>query len=172
MWYVIQVRTGDELKIAERLKFEIKTDDEDFFVPLYERRRHRQGKWIKETRPLFPGYIFFKTEDAADLQIRLMKINAFKRILKTGDSYTPISPDEERFIRSLIGDDYVAVQSVGVIEGDNIIVMQGPLRGLEGSIVKVDRHKRIAIIKTDFMGGAREIKVGLEVVDKRPAEDT
>ena len=59
---------------------------------------------------------------------------------------------------------------VKVITSYKIIIMRGPLYGLEGSIVKVNRHKRIAIIKAEFMGGPREIKVGLEIVDKRPAE--
>ena len=71
-------------------------------------------------------------------------------------------------MRILIGDDYIAQESVGVIEGDNIIIKYGPLHGLEGSILKVNRHKRIAIIRADFMGGPREIKVGLEIIDKLP----
>ena len=47
--------------------------------------------------------------------------------------------------------------------------MRGPLHGLEGNIIKINRHKRMAIIKADFMGGPREIKVGLEIIDKKPA---
>ena len=39
MWYVVQVRTGDELKLAERFRHEIKTEGEDIFVPMYERRK-------------------------------------------------------------------------------------------------------------------------------------
>ena len=69
----------------------------------------------------------------------------------------------------MIGEDYIAQESIGVIEGDQIIVERGPLKGLEGSIIKINRHKRIAIIRADFMGGPREIKVGLEIIDKRPA---
>ncbi len=169
MWYVVQVRTGDELKVADRLKLEVKTDNEDVFVPLFERRKCVKGEWTKVTKPLFPGYIFFQTDDAEDLYWRLKKLIAFTKILATGREYTPISAEEEMFIKNLIGEDYVAEQSIGVIEGDKIIVKQGPLYGLEGSIIKINRHKRIAIIRADFMGGPREIKVGLEIIDKRPS---
>ena len=171
MWYVVQVRTGDEMKIADRLHLEVKTDDEDIFVPLFERRKCIRGEWTKVTTPLFPGYVFFMTNDVEGMYGRLRRIDAFTRVLKTGDCYTPISSEEERFIETLTGDDHVAEQSVGVIEGDKIIIMRGPLYGLEGSIVKVNRHKRIAIIKAEFMGGPREIKVGLEIIDKKPAEN-
>ena len=170
MWYVVQVRTGDELKLAERFRHEIKTEGEDIFVPLFERRRSIRGKWTRVTKPLFPGYIFFQTDDAESLYFRLKKIDAFTKILSTGHGeYSPIEKEEENFLRSLIGEDYIAQESIGVIEGDQIIVERGPLKGLEGSIIKVNRHKRIAIIRADFMGGAREVKVGLEIIDKRPA---
>ena len=68
-----------------------------------------------------------------------------------------------------MGDDFVVEQSVGDIEGDQVFVKYGHLCGLEGNIVMINRHKRIAILKADFMGGSREIKVGLEIIDKRPA---
>lgn len=169
MWYVVQVRTGDERKISERFQHEIKADGEDVFVPMFERRKNIKGRWTKEIKPLFPGYIFFQTEDAKGLHLRLKKMDAFTKILMTGSEYTPISSEEEMFLHQLIGDDYIAQESIGVIEGDKVIVMRGPLHGLEGSIIKINRHKRIAIIKADFMGGPREIKVGLEIIDKKPA---
>ena len=171
MWYVVQVRTGDELKIADRLQLEVKAQNEDIFVPLFERRKCIRGEWTKVTTPLFPGYVFFQTDDVEGMYGRLRRIDAFTRVLKTGDCYSPISSEEERFIETLTGEDHIAEQSVGVIEGDKIIVKRGPLYGLEGSILKVNRHKRIAIIKADFMGGPREIKVGLEIIDKKPAEN-
>ncbi len=83
--------------------------------------------------------------------------------------YSSIAPEEERFIETLTGDDHIVETSIGVIEGDRVIIKRGPLYGLEGSIVKINRHKRIAIIKADFMGGQREVKVGLEIIDKTPA---
>jgi len=166
MWYVVQVRTGDERKLAERLKLEIKAENEDIFVPLFERKKSVKGEWTKVTMPLFPGYIFFETDDVKDFCLRLKKINAFTKILGTESGFSSISPDEEKFLKILIGDNYVAEESVGVIEGDKIVIKYGPLRGLEGNILKVNRHKRIALVKADFMGGPREIKVGLEIIDK------
>ena len=171
MWYVVQVRTGDELKISNRLQFEVKSDDEEIFVPLFERRKCIKGEWRRVTTPLFPGYVFFQTNDVEGMYRRLNKLDAFTKVLKTGDCYSPIAPEEERFIETLTGDDHIVETSIGVIEGDRVIIKRGPLYGLEGSIVKINRHKRIAIIKADFMGGQREVKVGLEIIDKTPAGD-
>jgi transcriptional antiterminator NusG len=171
MWYVVQVRTGDERKLAARLQLEVKAEGEDIFVPLFERRKSIRGEWTKVTTPLFPGYIFFQTDNVKDFYLRLKKINAFTRILGTESGFSSISPDEEKFLRILIGEDYIAQESVGVIEGDKITINYGPLRGMEGNILKINRHKRIAIIRADFMGGPREIKVGLEIIEKLPAKN-
>ena len=81
MWYVVQVRTGDERKLAARLQLEVKAEGEDIFVPLFERRKSIRGEWTKVTTPLFPGYIFFQTDNVKDFYLRLKKINAFTRIL-------------------------------------------------------------------------------------------
>ena len=146
MWYVVQVRTGDELKLAERLKLEVKENGEEIFVPLFERRKSIKGEWTKVTTPLFPGYIFFQTNDVESFYLRLKKINAFTKILGTGYGYSSISPDEEKFLRILIGDDYIAQESVGVIEGDKIIIKYGPLHGLEGSILITGLSEEIIYI--------------------------
>ena len=126
MWYVVQVRTGDERKLAARLQLEVKAEGEDIFVPLFERRKSIRGEWTKVTTPLFPGYIFFQTDNVKDFYLRLKKINAFTRILGTESGFSSISPDEEKFLRILIGDDYIAQESVGVIEGDKITINYGP----------------------------------------------
>ena len=80
MWYVVQVRTGDERKLADRLKLEVKADDEEIFVPLFERRKCIRGEWTKVTTPLFPGYIFFQTNDVEGFCLRLKRINAFTKM--------------------------------------------------------------------------------------------
>ena len=59
--------------------------------------------------------------------------------------------------------------SVGVIEGDRVIVTEGPLKGHEAQITKIDRHKRAAYLDMRMFGRHKTIKVGLEIVRKRAA---
>ena len=56
--------------------------------------------------------------------------------------------------------------SEGIIEGDRIIVTSGPLVGNEGSIRKIDRHKRLAYLEFDMFGQDVKAAVGLEIVEK------
>lgn len=57
--------------------------------------------------------------------------------------------------------------SVGIIEGDKIVVTSGPLVGKGGCIKKINRHKHEAIVEMEVMGAVREVRVMLEVVEKK-----
>lgn len=54
--------------------------------------------------------------------------------------------------------------SEGIIEGDQIRVLKGPLQGYEALVAKVDRHKRLAYIDLNILGRIKTVKVGLEIV--------
>ena len=57
--------------------------------------------------------------------------------------------------------------STGYIEGDHIIITDGPLKGYEALIKKIDRHKRIAFIEINLLNQPNIIKVGLEIISKQ-----
>lgn len=53
--------------------------------------------------------------------------------------------------------------SVGNIVNSKLIVEKGPLVNLENKVIKIDRHQRLAVLKSDFFN---KITVPLEVVSK------
>ena len=60
--------------------------------------------------------------------------------------------------------------SRGVIQNGKTIIQEGPLQGLEEKIIKIDRHKRIAFLKSsDQTKEALLFKVGLEITEKTTA---
>ncbi|MCD8120111.1 MAG: KOW motif-containing protein [Lachnospiraceae bacterium] len=61
--------------------------------------------------------------------------------------------------------------SVGVMENDRVKIISGPMKGMEGCIRKVNRHKRLAKIEVNMFGGLMEATVGVEVVRKVQEEE-
>lgn len=53
-----------------------------------------------------------------------------------------------------------------IIENDRVQIVSGPLTGMEGSIRRIDRHKRIAHLEIEMFGRTVEMKVGLEIIKK------
>ena len=96
----------------------------------------------------------------------LRRATEHAKVLKTGDELYPIYKQEEQLLRRLTGDTTNVAVSVGMIEGDKIIVREGPLIGMEGMIKRIDRHKRMAVLEVELFNRISEVKVGLEIVEK------
>lgn len=167
MWYVIQVYTGKELEIVQQCRDRVMDEGEDVFVPLVERWTKIQGERTLIMSKLFPGYVFIETNQIEDFHIRLKKIYAMTKILRTGEEMTPIHPEEEAYLKQLGGDEHVVKYSEGYIEGDKLIVTSGPLKDFEGKVKKIMRHKRLVVMEAPLLGQVVEVTLGLGVVEKR-----
>lgn len=168
MWYVIQVRTGTEEHIV--LQCERQIDEnilERCFVPHYEEKKKFCGRWEVTERILFPGYVFVVTEQLEELHEQLKNVIGMTRLIGTGETIVPLSEEEVAFLSNMGGTQQVVEMSEGIIEHEQVIVTSGPLKGMEGSIVKIDRHKRKAWLEVPMFGRIQRIEVGLEIVEKR-----
>lgn len=56
--------------------------------------------------------------------------------------------------------------SEGVIEGDVVTILSGPLMGRTSTIRKIDRHKRMAWVEVEMFGRTMLVKMGLEIKRK------
>jgi len=166
-WYVIWTQSGKEYDIKTKL---------EAFVPeeLYERvvipyklmPKRLAGQWFTTKVKLFNGYVFVVTDDPEKIVPYLKEIIDFTDFLKMDERIVPIYKEEENFLLSLMGEKEEVEMSRGIIEGDKIRVISGPLVGQEAHIKRIDRHKRKALIETELLGRGVEVTVGLEVIDK------
>ena len=140
----------------------------DCYVPRREVMRREEGQWATVRETLFPGYIFVETREIQLVMESLARIPAFTRVLGVSDERViPLSPDEVAWLTALMKPlDKVVEMSVGVIEGDRVMVTSGPLKGHEALISRIDRHKRAAYLDMRMFGRTKTIKVGLEIVRK------
>lgn len=136
----------------------------DAFCLTYDRMRKYEGDWHMEQQPMFPNYVFLESDDGEQLARELEQYQDFLAILGEKDILIPVRREEEQFLRGLCGKNHHFGMSRGYIQGGHTYVTEGPLRGRERLIRKIDRHKRIARLETP--GGLREMQVGLEIVAK------
>lgn len=171
MWYVMQVRTGTEENIRCQCQRLISSDTlERCFIPYYQQKKRFQGEWHIQERILFPGYVFLITQNLEKLVESLKKVIGMTKLIGTGDEIVPLSEAEISLITKLGGksssSESIVKISQGIIEGDQVHILSGPLKGLEGAIRKIDRHKRIAYLSVDMFNRTVDMKVGLEIVAK------
>lgn len=170
MWYVVQVTSGSEDKMAELIQ-SVATPGvlQECFLPKYATEMKVRGAFRPCERPLFSGYLFAVTRDPARLARDLAKIPEFARVLKVGERYAPLSREEEAWLGAFTktGERTVPM-SYGVAVGEKIVVTEGPLKGHEAMIADVDRRKSVAYLNFEICGRPVTTRVGLGVVARLP----
>lgn len=166
-WYVIQVLAKNEYRLCSKINDRISRDlFTECFVPQAEYVYKTNGLIEKRIRPLFPGYIFVITDNVDKFYESLKKIDGFKRILKEESYFTSISNEEAAFIAGVTDDAHNTSMSEGYILDSKVYVTSGPLKGREGAIKKIDRHKRIATVEISLIGQPRLVRMPLEIISK------
>lgn len=168
MWYVIQVRTGTEREIIQQCRRVISKEVlEKSFLPCFEEMKRYKGAWHKEEKLLFPGYVFLISEDPERLYQSLKTVIGLTKLLKTGDQIISLTEAEIRFLLRFGGKEQLVKMSTGFLEQEQVVILEGPLEGMEGYIAKIDRHRREASLKLPMFGRILDVKVGLEIIAKK-----
>lgn len=167
-YYTIQVLTEGEDDFVRRILPLLGPDR--IILPKILTPIRRRGVTRKEERPLFPGYVFIESENILgdlDTYWDIRHTEGFIRFLRRSPKPTPLSEKDLSLIRHFISFGECADTSkVTFDENDRIVVLEGPLKGLEGRILKVDRRKGRARVSLDLYEDSFPIDLGFEVVER------
>ena len=124
MWYVIQVKSGEEQEMKALLD-KLREDGTygECFVPLFEDVKRSGGKCRIGFRKLFPGYIFVECEEPDKLFDTLMGIKDFTKLLGAVEedgtkTFVPIGKEDEAFMRTLFVDGLMHVSYVHLAKNE------------------------------------------------------
>ena len=171
-YYIIQVATNREKIFIENLhKLNPQLAKTHNFIYLTrELTIRRQGKLLREEQPMFPSYIIVQTVNEIDSKTLdgLKKIPDFYHFLKSNTEILPLNSHDIEIIQHFLGLGPKIGQSlVHFDENDRIVLIEGPLKGFEGSIIKVDRRKQRAKIRVDFGGTSHTMDLSFEDISKQ-----
>lgn len=168
MWCVLNCPRGREQEISRICRS--LTDGRvirDVFVFTREQMKRYEGSWHVEEKPLFPGSIFLETEDVPALMRMLGQM--FQENGSDGKADIPLRQlhaAEEKFLAELGGRQHHLPMSTGYIRDGVTHVTEGPLKGWENRICKIDRHKRTARLKAPTAWLQNDFVAGLEITSK------
>lgn len=166
--YVLQVIGGRESTSRDLLIKHAFDVIDECFLPINELMKRKDGVWHRVRELLFPGYVFVQTQQSEALAERMRTIPVFMRMLGSNDKFIPLAPDELAWLELFSpSKTHVVEMSQGVIEGDKVVVTEGPLKGREAMIAKINRHKRLAYLDLSMLGRTKRVRIGLEIVLKR-----
>ncbi|GHV16710.1 hypothetical protein FACS189493_3040 [Spirochaetia bacterium] len=169
-YYAIQVKTRSEEKYINLYKAMNPTSPVEIHFPRRSIDIRRKGAVIRGTPAIFPGYIFVELDNDDDIhkyQWEFRKTDGFFRFLKSNQNICPLlDTDLEVVLHFIKRVGPVAGRSkVYFDENSRIVVMDGPLMGLEGKIIKVDKRKGRAKIKLDLYDDSFSIDLAFDVIE-------
>ena len=173
MHYVLQVTTGTEDKVEEQVRVVVgDTLYDSCFHPMRRVKKKFRGEWKEVHEKLLPGYVFITSNCIKDLYQELRCVPAFTKLLgKDEEQFIPLPDHEVEWLERIMDspDQGMEVQlsQVSVSEDDEITILSGPLKNMEGCIKKIDLHRRIAKVEVDFMNRKTVIYLGIEMVGKK-----
>lgn len=177
-WYAVHCASGLEQSVCNKVKMLLPQNRT--YLPMRQLSIRRSGEVLAETMPLFPGYFFIQFENsflsyhARDIikKWRSFYPSLFFNILglsqeEKADSNKKVRcvrPDEMQTLFSLTGDHGVVMLSTYVREGDTIRVIDGPLKGQEGIVVKTNKRKKRVKVSLGLMGKPFVVDIAAELV--------
>lgn len=113
---------------------------------------------------MFPGYLFVVTDHLEQLILTLDKIPKLTKVLGCERMPIPLSEEAVGLLQQMLNGEYLAEISEGIIVGERLEIQSGSMKGMEGFVKKVDRHKRMAWLEVKLFGRLVEVMLGVEVM--------
>ena len=139
IWVALRVRTAFERVVTARLC----ADGLEVFAPWCRSRGQSDAQNASET-PLFPNYVFCRIDSEVPLSV-LMTPGVLYAVGTGKAVATPVDEVEIAAIKTIVGSGLHYQPWPFVNAGPKILIVNGPLRKVEGILVGSDGDYRIAL---------------------------
>jgi transcriptional antiterminator NusG len=163
LWYVLHTKSRHENVVNEGL---IKKSLE-CFLPKITVKSKRRDRNLMIRVPLFPGYIFVKTDLTPHEHIEIVKTVGAVRLIgnKNGPIHVPLETVES--LKIMVAGDHLITTGNSFKKGDKVMVVYGPFAGVKGIFVRY-RGKNRVVVNVEALGQYAQVDVDENDVELLP----
>ncbi|PIE58001.1 MAG: hypothetical protein CSA33_05990 [Desulfobulbus propionicus] len=167
-WFVLQTLVGKEKKMKDSIdrvgEFSIPT-----YLPQKKMYHTYKGEFQVVTKVLFPGYVFVQKEIEKLLAIGKTPLISEKiRPVMFHDSPATVKASEMLNIFFMADDNgVIELSEVHWEEGENVAIISGPLKDIEGEIVFIDKRKRKAKVMVRLLNRLVPMTLGFQILERK-----
>ena len=141
LWYVLHTKSRHESVVNDGLaRKSVEVYLPKITVP--SKRRDRK-KTIRV--PLFPGYVFVKTDLHPHTHLEIVKVAGAVRFIGNKQGPLSIADETVESLKIMVESDYAVTTGNNLKKGDNVLVVHGPLEGVMGTFVRYGGKGRIVV---------------------------
>jgi transcription antitermination factor NusG len=141
LWYVLHTKSRHESVVNDGLaRKSVEVYLPKITVP--SKRRDRK-KTIRV--PLFPGYVFVKTDLHPHTHLEIVKVAGAVRFIGNKQGPLSIADETVESLKIMVESDYAVTTGINLKKGDSVLVVHGPLEGVMGTFVRYGGKGRIVV---------------------------
>ena len=163
LWYVLHTKSRFENVVNDGLgKKSI-----EVFLPKITVRSKRRDRKAMIRIPLFPGYLFVKTDLAPDSHLEIVKTAGAVRLI--GSKHGPVSVPEETIdsLKIMVLGDHPVTTGYDLKKGDTVLVIGGPFVGVTGTFVRYGGKGRV-VVNIEALGQYAGVEVSEDEIEIIP----
>ena len=117
----------------------------------------RNGATFKEA--LFPGYVFMETQTLERATIEtLKKVNGFYHFLADNSVPQKLQGSDLTYYSTFrTNGEVMGISRARFDENQRIKIVEGPLLGFEGKIIRVNKRCQRVTVEIDILGGSKRV---------------
>jgi transcription antitermination factor NusG len=164
-WFALTVRHQHERPVQAALEYQ----GWRTWVPLYRSRRQWSDRVKEIEAPLFAGYVLCRF--ALLEKVRVLNTPGVTRLVGFGGVPAPLEETEVARIQAVLGSGLPVRPWPFLQAGDAVRVERGPLRGLEGTVLKEKDGLRL-VIAVELLRRSMCVDLEADMVVPAPARAT
>ena len=162
-WYALHTRSRFENVVNEGLAKKTL----DVFLPKITVKSRRRDRHKMIRVPLFPGYVFVRTDLNPVEHIEILKTTGAVKLIGSGQKPVAIPDATIDSLKIMVATDGDIITGTRFRKGDRVMVVSGPFAGVTGIFVSYRGDDRV-IVNIEALGQFAAVNVGVEDVEKLP----
>ena len=167
-WYVIHTYSGYENKVKDTLEKSVENNGmQDLIlevrVPMEEVVEIRNGKRVKSTRKVYPGYVLVHMIETSESWYVVRNTRGVTGFVGPDSKPVPLTQEE---VDMMLNTEQTSID-FGFAIGEHVRILSGPLENFEGTVEDVDTVRGKLTVKVQmFLGREMPVEVDLDQVKK------
>jgi transcription elongation factor/antiterminator RfaH len=163
LWYVMHTKSRHE-KIVNDLLLKKSVEA---YLPIITMPSKRRDRKAMIRVPLFPGYLFVKTDLHPNSHLEVVKTAGAVRLIGNRQGPLPVPDETVESLQIMVDSDNLVTTGHRLASGDKVMVIYGPFAGVVGTFVRYGGRGRV-IVSIEALGQYAGVEVSEEDIEIIP----